>query len=241
MLEVRGVSKVFAGFEALRDVSIDVEPGQVRGLIGANGAGKSTLLQTIYGRITPTRGEIRFLGEDVGQLQGYMRARRGMALKFQTTSVFDDLTVDENLLLAARPKVLRRRPPGDVQVRIDQALEQTGLELKRARLAAELSHGERQWLEIAMVLLMEPRLLLLDEPTSGMTVGETKRTAALIKELQENRIIDGVLVVEHDISFIATISDLITVMHRGEVIADGTVDEIHSDKLVQDSYLGRLA
>jgi urea transport system ATP-binding protein len=238
VLDVKGVTKSFAGFTALNDVSLTLWRGEMRGLIGSNGAGKSTLLHLIYGRELPDEGAIVFEGNSVSGLPPFQRARLGMALKFQVTSVFDDLTVEENLALGAQTK--SRIRPGKRE-RIDEVLGLVELDPKRSWKARELSHGEMQWLEIGMVLLTDPVLLLLDEPTSGMTRAESRRTADLLHSLREQRAVAAMIIVEHDLEFIRLVSDNVTVLHRGSVLAEGTVAEVQANADVQDAYLGRLA
>jgi ABC-type uncharacterized transport system ATPase subunit len=238
VLAIDGLTKSFRGFVAVRDVSLELNRGELRGLIGANGAGKSTLLHLIYGRLQADRGSIRFGDTDVTDLRARERARLGMGLVFQMTSVFDDLTVEENLLLGALPKL----PGADRSVgsdEVERVLELIALTGSRGRRARHLSHGQRRWLEIGMVLLTRPKLLLLDEPTSGMTRAESRSTAALLRELQAASAAEAMIVVEHNIEFIRLVSDRVTVMHRGEVLADGTVDEVQANREVQASYLGR--
>lgn len=238
VLDVKGVTKSFAGFTALKDVSLTLWRGEMRGLIGSNGAGKSTLLHLIYGRELPDEGAIVFEGDSVSGLPPFQRARLGMALKFQVTSVFDDLTVEENLALGAQTK--GRVRPGKRE-RIDEVLGLVELGPKRSWRARELSHGEMQWLEIGMVLLTDPALLLLDEPTSGMTRAESRRTADLLHSLREQQAVAAMIIVEHDLEFIRLVSDNVTVLHRGSVLAEGTVAEVQANTDVQDAYLGRLA
>lgn len=238
VLDVKGVTKSFAGFTALKDVSLTLSQGEMRGLIGSNGAGKSTLLHLIYGRELPDEGAISFEGKSVSGLLPFQRARLGMALKFQVTSVFDDLTVEENLALGAQTK---RRIRSGKKTRIDDVLGLIELGPKGSRRARELSHGEMQWLEIGMVLLTDPALLLLDEPTSGMTRAESRRTAELLHSLREQQAVTAMIIVEHDLEFIRLVSDNVTVLHRGLVLATGTVAEIQANSDVQDAYLGRLA
>jgi urea transport system ATP-binding protein len=238
VLAIDRLTKGFRGFVAVRDVSLELNRGELRGLIGANGAGKSTLLHLIYGRLQADRGSIRFGDTDVTDLRARERARLGMGLVFQMTSVFDDLTVEENLLLGALPKL----PGADRSVgsdEVERVLELIALTGSRGRRARHLSHGQRRWLEIGMVLLTKPKLLLLDEPTSGMTRAESRSTAALLRELQAASAAEAMIVVEHNIEFIRLVSDRVTVMHRGEVLADGTVDEVQANPEVQASYLGR--
>jgi urea transport system ATP-binding protein len=238
VLAIDRLTKGFRGFVAVRDVSLELNRGELRGLIGANGAGKSTLLHLIYGRLQADRGSIRFGDTDVTDLRARERARLGMGLVFQMTSVFDDLTVEENLLLGALPKL----PGADRSVgsdEVERVLELIALTGSRGRRARHLSHGQRRWLEIGMVLLTKPKLLLLDEPTSGMTRAESRSTAALLRELQAASAAEAMIVVEHNIEFIRLVSDRVTVMHRGEVLADGTIDEVQANPEVQASYLGR--
>jgi ABC-type uncharacterized transport system ATPase subunit len=239
VLTVSGLTKSFGGFTAVDDVSLQVERGEMRGLVGANGAGKSTLLHLIYGRTNPDKGSIRFGENDVSHLPAPARARMGMGLVFQVTSIFDRLTVEENLMLGALPKEPGPSDPidGNEIERIMQLVDLTGV---RHRHAGNLSHGEKQRLEIGMVLLTRPSLLLLDEPTSGMTQAESRRTAELLHQLRSERAIAAAIVVEHNIEFIKLVSDRVTVMHRGAVLADGTITEVQDDPAVQDSFLGRL-
>jgi urea transport system ATP-binding protein len=238
VLAIDALTKSFGGFVAVDGVSLELNAGELRGLIGANGAGKSTLLHLIYGRLRSDRGTIRFGDTDVTNLPAHQRARRGMGLVFQVTSVFGDLTVEENLLLGALPKLSGRVASAD-RAEVERVLELIELGGVRARRARHLSHGEQRWLEIGMVLLTRPKLLLLDEPTSGMTRAESRSTASLLRELQAARAAAAMIVVEHNIEFIRLVSDRVTVMHRGAVLADGTIDEVQANPEVQASYLGR--
>lgn len=238
VLAIDGLTKSFRGFVAVNDVSLELHPGELRGLIGANGAGKSTLLHLIYGRLQPDDGTIRFGDTDVTHVRARERARLGMGLVFQVASVFDDLTIEENLLLGAAPKLPGAQLSVDPE-EVNRTLELIGLAGVRSRRARHLGHGQRRWLEIGMVLLTKPKLLLLDEPTSGMTRAESRSTAALLRELQAARAAEAMIVVEHNIEFIRLVSDRVTVLHRGEVLADGTVDEVQANPEVQASYLGR--
>lgn len=240
VLAIDTLHRTFRGYSAVTGVSLRLERGELRGLIGANGAGKSTLLHLIYGKILPDEGTITFDGHDVTRMPAYRRARLGMGLKFQVTSVFDDLTVEENLRLGANPK-WRGGGAAVPTSEIERVLDMVELTASRRRRARELSHGEKQWLEIGMVLLTGPKLLLLDEPTSGMTRAESRRTAGLLRDLQSARAAEAMIVVEHNIEFIQLVSDRVTVMHRGRVLADGTIDEVQANPDVQASYLGRQA
>jgi urea transport system ATP-binding protein len=238
VLSTEGLTKSFRGFVAVRDVSLELNSGELRGLIGANGAGKSTLLHLIYGRLRADSGMIRFGETDVTDLPAHSRARLGMGLVFQVSSVFSDLTVEENLLLGALPKVGGGNGHVD-RDDVDRVMELMDLGQVRHRWARHLSHGQRRWLEIGRVLLTKPKLLLLDEPTSGMTRAESRRTASLLRDMQATRAAEAMIVVEHNIEFIRLVSDRVTVMHRGRVLADGTVDEVQANPEVQASYLGR--
>jgi urea transport system ATP-binding protein len=239
VLTVSDLGKSFAGLKAVDNVDLEVERGEMVGLIGANGAGKTTLLHLIYGRIRPERGSIRFNGTDVTLLPVTARARLGMGLVFQIISVFDGLTVEENLLLGALPKDPARSDPVD-QTEVEKVIDLVDLQAVRDRSAGRLGHGEKQRLEIGMVLLTRPTLLLLDEPTSGMTAAESRRTAGLLQTLRSEGAIDAAIVVEHNIEFIRLVADRVTVMHRGSVLADGPIDQVQNDPAVQASFLGRL-
>lgn len=239
VLEVDRVTKRFDGLVAVNAVSLTIEAGEVMGLIGSNGAGKTTLLHLLYGEQHADSGRVVFDGVDVTRWPAHKRARQGIGLVFQITSVFADLSVDENLRLGAMPKLAgtARRVENS---RVEAMLDKIQLTAKRYVPANELSHGEKQWLEIGMVLLTDPTMLLLDEPTSGMTRDESERTAGLLRDLRESGAVSAIMVVEHNIEFMKLVSDRVTVMHRGEVLASGSLDEVEQDPAVRDSYLGRL-
>jgi ABC-type uncharacterized transport system ATPase subunit len=239
-LQVRDVTKQFGGVRAVDGVSFEIGDGQVVGLIGANGAGKTTLLHLLYGRHRADAGTVVLAGRDVTRLPPRAHARLGMGLVFQNTSVFLGLSVEENLLLGAMPKQGRGRPADRLSA-VEQMLEVVDLVDQRYVPAASLAHGQQQWLEIGMALLAGPDLLLLDEPTSGMTRAESRRTAELVRRLQTDHPRRAVVVVEHNLEFIRMISDRVMVMHRGCLIADGSIAEVQADPAVQDSYLGRHA
>ena len=239
ILEIDNLTRAFSGFKAVADVDFSLAAGELRGLIGSNGAGKSTLLDLIYGRQEADAGTITFAGDDVTLIPAGERARRGMGLVFQIANLFGDLTVDQNLRLGALPK----RPGSRIRLDIDEVdrvLDLIELADSRTERAANLSHGARQWLEIGMVLLTRPRLLLLDEPTSGMTRSESRRTAQLLRRLMADGAVESMVVVEHNIEFISLVSDRVTVMHRGSILAEGTVAEVKANQEVQAAYLGRL-
>lgn len=233
------MTRSFDGFTAVDDVSLTLESGEMRGLIGSNGAGKSTLLHLIYGQLIADEGSIEFEAHEVSQMPAGERARRGMGLVFQVANVFDDLTVEQNLVLGAMPKSLGAKDVFD-EAAVDRALETIELADSRHRRASHLSHGQKQWLEIGMVLLTQPKLLLLDEPTSGMTRAESTRTAELLRGLQETGTVKSMLIVEHNIEFIRLVSDQVTIMHRGSILAEGTISEIREDEEVRAAFLGRL-
>lgn len=239
VLTVRGLGKSFSGLKAVDNVDLEVDRGEMLGLIGANGAGKSTLLHLIYGRLRPERGSISFNGTDVTLLPVTSRARMGMGLVFQIISVFDGLTVDENLRLGALPKDPTRSDEIDPS-RIEEVIDLVDLRAVRNKNAGKLGHGEKQRLEIGMVLLTRPTLLLLDEPTSGLTQAESRRTADLLHTLRTDGAIHAAIVVEHNIEFIRLVTDRVTVMHRGSVLAHGPINEVQNDPAVQASFLGRL-
>jgi ABC-type uncharacterized transport system ATPase subunit len=240
VLATEAVSKHFGAFRAVSSVTFGVAEGEVRGLIGPNGAGKSTLLHLLAGRHKPTAGRVLLRGHDIASLPARRRARLGLGIKFQITSVVNGATVEDNLLLAAQAKepwfALLRPPSKSRRDIVARLLDQVGLYAKRQWLAGWLSHGEQQWLEIGMALALEPGVVLLDEPTSGMSVRETLVTAQLIERMRGSV---AVVVVEHDIAFIKHVSDRITVLDRGEVLAEGTVDDVESDERVQAVYLRR--
>jgi len=239
LLNVARVTKSFSGFKAVDDLSLSIKSGEVRGLIGSNGAGKSTLLHLIYGQLAPDHGTIEYRNIDVTKSSAGDRARLGIGLVYQVANVFDDLSVEQNLRLGAMPKDLGASPASEESA-IEKTLTMIELEHAAKTSVGQLSHGQRQWLEMGMVLLTKPSLLLLDEPTSGMTRSESVRTARLLRDLREAGAIESMLVVEHNIEFIELVSDEVTVMHRGSVLAQGTIEQIKKDDQVRAAYLGRL-
>ena len=232
LLELQGVSRRFGGFVAVSEVDLAVAPGEIHCLIGPNGAGKSTLFKLVVGRYAPSAGNIRFRGQDVTRAAPHARVQRGMSIKMQAPSVFRALPVRQNLHIALQHHV----PPAELAREEERLLALLGLGAEGARLAGELSHGQQQWLEIGMAVALKPTLLLLDEPTAGLSPEETFRTGALIQRLAA----DGmtVLAVEHDMSFVKQIATRVTVLHLGQVFARGTVGEIVADPRVAEIYLG---
>ena len=243
MLEVERVSKSFGALAALVDVSLTVRAGEVFSVIGPNGAGKSTLFNVIAGLHAPTRGRIVFRADEITALGPEVINRRGLAKTFQITNVFPGISVYDNVRVAARSRMpvsgrlpsLWRLP--DVEGPVMELLSAFGLAARRDELAQNLSHGEQRYLEICLALATEPALLLLDEPTAGMTPGETKEATALIRRIALDRHLT-VLLIEHDMSVVMGISDRIVVLHFGEKIAEGSPEAIRSDPKVLDAYLG---
>jgi branched-chain amino acid transport system ATP-binding protein len=243
ILEVDEVSRHFGALAALTRVSLAVEAGQVFSVIGPNGAGKSTLFNVIAGLHAPSAGRVRFRGEVITGLAPEEVNRRGLAKTFQITNVFPEISVLDNVRVAAqsrspesgRPRSLWRRP--DVDGVALPLLEAFGLAGRRDALAKNLSHGEQRYLEVCLALATSPTLLLLDEPTAGMTPGETRAATALIRTIARDRGLT-VLLIEHDMSVVMGISDRVAVLHFGEKIAEGTPEQIRNDPRVVEAYLG---
>jgi urea transport system ATP-binding protein len=239
-LDLRDVSVSFNGFMALRGLSMSVRKGELRCLIGPNGAGKTTALDIICGKVKPTAGSVVFGGSVLEDLEEHEIARAGVGRKFQVPSVFRDLTVAENLEVAraGRPGVwanlrwdLRRAGRDDVA----RLAELIGLTEQLERPAAYLSHGQTQWLEIGMLVAQDAELILMDEPTAGMTAQETRKTAELFARLKGRHTL---VVVEHDMGFVKAIGDVISVMHMGRLLAEGSAAEVEAHPEVRKAYLG---
>jgi urea transport system ATP-binding protein len=242
LLYLNGVTVSFDGFKALNDLSLTVDAGELRTIIGPNGAGKTTMMDVITGKTRPDRGEAVFGGTaDLTRLDEVAIANLGIGRKFQKPTVFANLTVFENLELAMKARrgtwaTLVARLGSEARDRIDASLAAIGLAARRDDLAGTLSHGQKQWLEIGMLLIHDQKLLLLDEPVAGMTDRETEETAALILALAKERTI---VVVEHDMAFVRSLGARVTVLHEGSVLAEGSIDHVQNHPRVIEVYLGR--
>jgi len=242
LLYLDGVTVSFDGFRALNELSMVIEPGEMRAIIGPNGAGKTTMMDVVTGKTKPDQGDIYFNGTvDLTRLDEASIATLGIGRKFQKPTVFESHTVWDNLELAlagARgPFSALFRPYGPAAAeRIEQLLGIIRLGEKRQVKAAYLSHGQKQWLEIGMLLAQEPKLLLVDEPAAGMTDAETAETAELLKEIAKEK---SVVVVEHDMTFVRALGVKVTVLHEGSVLSEGTIDHVSADPKVIEVYLGR--
>lgn len=240
-LYIEDVTVTFDGFKALDKLTLYVEPGELRCIIGPNGAGKTTMMDVITGKTRPDAGTAWF-GDKLNllALSEPEIAQAGIGRKFQKPSVFEDLTVFENLELALAGRktfldtLLARLTPSQLE-KIDQVLEIIGLTEQREALGAILSHGQKQWLEIGMLLMQDPELLLVDEPVAGMTPQEIERTAQLLRTLEG---IHSVVVVEHDMDFVRSIAKRVTVLHEGRVLAEGDMSALQNDSRVVEVYLG---
>lgn len=242
LLEVRGVTKVFGSLKALGGVDVTVEQNTFHGLIGPNGSGKSTLLKAIAGAHFATEGTVVFDGKDITTAEPPERSRQGLSLKFQITAVLLELSVYDNVLLALQGHksiwgLLRSNSRAALHDDVMTALKKFKLADRADDLAGELSHGQQQWLEIAMALTQKPKLLLLDEPTGGMSPEERRATGELLMPIKEHC---AMVIVEHDLDFIKDICDRLTVLDNGTVLDDGTVAEIENSKKVQEVYTTRV-
>ncbi|PWR19449.1 urea ABC transporter ATP-binding protein UrtD [Zavarzinia aquatilis] len=240
LLALEGVTVSFDGFKAVNDLSLYIQKGELRVIIGPNGAGKTTVLDLICGRTKVSEGSIKFNDTEVTKLKEHEIVRLGIGRKFQNPSIYEDLTVLENLEISF-PKgrgvfgSLAFRRSSEVVARIDEIAEMIFLKDQLNTKAEILSHGQKQWLEIGMLLIQDPDLLMLDEPVAGMSVAERVKTAELL-----NRIIEGraVIVIEHDMKFVESIAHKVTVLHQGKVLAEGRMDVIQEDPRVREVYLG---
>src|SRR6266513_3935572 len=242
LLYLNGVNVSFDGFRALDNLSLAIEPGEMRAIIGPNGAGKTTMMDVVTGKTRPDAGEVYFDGTfDLTSLDETEIAQLGVGRKFQKPTVFDSHTVEDNLRLALKSdrrarKALAWRESEDERRRIDRLLETTQLGAVRDTIAGGLAHGQKQWLEIGMLLAQDPKLLLVDEPVAGMTDVETHKNAELLKEINKDK---TVMVVEHDMTFVRELGVKVTCLHEGSVLAEGTIDQVSSNERVIEVYLGR--
>ena len=239
-LSVRDLSVSFDGFKAVDGVSLDIEHGELRVVIGPNGAGKTTLLDMICGKTRPSSGSVQLYGVELTKLSDFEIVRRGVGRKFQNPSVYEELTVEENLELSIPEGrgpiacLLFKRDDG-VRSRIREVASEIYLENQLSRRAGALSHGQKQWLEIGMLLMQQPRLLLLDEPVAGMSPAEREKTAELLKTIAKGR---AIVVIEHDMDFVRSIAHKVTVLHQGRLLAEGPADVVQADPRVIEVYLG---
>jgi urea transport system ATP-binding protein len=242
ILYLDGVSVSFDGFMALSNLSFYVEPGELRAIIGPNGAGKTTMMDVVTGKTRPDTGDVVFRGEhDLTRIDEAAIAELGIGRKFQKPTVFESHSVYDNLELALNADrravfSLFARLSAAQRERIDEVLETIALSEHRARLAGALSHGQKQWLEIGMLLMQDPELLLVDEPAAGMTDEETEQTADLLRDIAGRH---SVVVVEHDMEFVRALGTRVTVLHEGTVLAEGSLDVVQDDPRVIEVYLGR--
>jgi branched-chain amino acid transport system ATP-binding protein len=242
VLRVRGLTRRFGGVVAVKDVDLDIASGERRAVLGPNGAGKSTLFNLIAGADIPTEGNIELFGSDVTGLGARQRTRMGLSRTFQTSRLLTGLTVEDNLYLAAigvaggRFRLLRTGRDRDARHRAARAAETVGMRDRLDALAGDLSHGEQRQLEIALALVAEPRMLLLDEPAAGLSRAERQLLTSLLLSLDPDV---TMLLIEHDMDVALTVAERVTMMHDGAVIVEGTPAEIRGNSLVHDLYLGR--
>ncbi|MBU2957648.1 urea ABC transporter ATP-binding protein UrtD [Paracoccus sp. 1_MG-2023] len=240
ILTVEDLTVSFDGFKAVDGLSFYVEPNECRVIIGPNGAGKTTVLDLICGRTRATAGSIEFKGSELTRMREDQIVHAGVGRKFQTPSVYEDLTVFENLEISY-PRghtvfgALTFRRDGDVDARIREVAETIFLGDMLQERAAILSHGQKQWLEIGMLLIQDPQLMMLDEPVAGMSVAERKKTAELLNRIIQDR---AVIVIEHDMGFVADIATRVTVMHQGKRLSEGSMAHVQADPKVVEVYLG---
>lgn len=242
LLYLNGVTKTFDGFKAINNLSLDIAPGELRAIIGPNGAGKSTMMDIITGKTRPDTGEVKF--KDVVDLTRFDEAdiaNMGIGRKFQKPTVIESLTIWDNLDMALAGdrgiwQSLFFKLSNEQYQRIEEVVALIGLKEKAHDLAANLSHGQKQWLEIGMLIIQDPEVLLVDEPAGGMTDTETMETAKLLKEISQKH---SVIVVEHDMDFVRALDCPVTVLHEGSVLAEGDLDTVSANQRVIEVYLGR--
>ncbi len=234
LLQTRDLSMHFGGVKAVSNVNFVLDEGELRCLIGPNGAGKSTFFKMLTGQLEPSHGQVLFRGRDISRAHAHQIARLGIGIKTQVPSVFDGLSVRENIWLAAS-----RLHSGERARRlVDEMLARLGLLHEADRLVGQLAHGQRQWVELGLVLSTDPQLILLDEPAAGMTHEEVQKTAELVREINRTK---ALIVVEHDMQFIRMIANRVTVFNRGSILVEDSVENIMRNPLVRDIYLGKQA
>ncbi len=242
ILYMEDVFVVFDGFKALNALNFSMDRGELRCVIGPNGAGKTTLLDVVTGKVKPDSGRVVFKEKtNLARMRQEEISNAGIGRKFQTPTIYENLTVRDNLELSVKQdkkvtSLLFGGASPEAQERVEETLDVIGLASKSGWRAGLLAHGEKQWLEIGMVVVQDPDLLLVDEPVAGMTEGETEKTAALLRRIAEHR---SVLVIEHDMKFVREIAERVTVLHEGAVICEGSIDHVHKDERVVELYLGR--
>jgi len=243
LLEVSGVSVSFDGFRAINNLSFEIGPAELRAIIGPNGAGKTTFMDIVTGKTRPDEGRVLWgeKSQSLLRMSESQIARAGIGRKFQRPTVFEDQTVFDNLAMALKKdrapwSVLFYRQSAADRERVEELAGEIGLTGQLRRRAGELSHGQKQWLEIGMLLAQEPRLLLVDEPAAGMTLAEREHTTDILVEAARTR---AVVVVEHDMEFVRRLGCKVTVLHEGSVLAEGSLDHVTRNKDVIDVYLGR--
>jgi len=234
LLQTRDLSMHFGGVKAVRNVNFTLAQGELRCLIGPNGAGKSTFFKMLTGQLEPTHGQVRFRGQDISKAHAHEIARLGIGIKTQVPSVFDGLSVRDNIWLAASRQNSKER----ARRLVDEMLQRVGLVDAAERLVGQLAHGQRQWVELGLVLSTDPELILLDEPAAGMTHEEVLKTAELVREINRSK---ALIVVEHDMQFIRMIAKQVTVFNQGSVLVEDTVDNIMRNPQVRDIHLGKQA
>jgi branched-chain amino acid transport system ATP-binding protein len=242
LLQVRGVSKIYGTLTALSSADMVVDDHEFHGLIGPNGSGKSTLLKCVAGAEIPTAGTIHLAGKDITMLTPQERSRAGLSLKFQITAILPEIAVYDNMLIALQAHqpiwgLLRSSSRDSLHAEVTHYLDRFRLRERQYDLAGELSHGQQQWLEIAMALALKPRLLLLDEPTAGMSPQERRATGELLQPIKTQC---SLLIVEHDLDFIKDICDSLTVLDQGQIIASGRTHDVQNDARVKEVYLANV-
>jgi branched-chain amino acid transport system ATP-binding protein len=232
ILETRDLNKRFGGLHVTSNVNFVLDEGEIHCLIGPNGAGKSTLFRLILGEHAPSSGSILYAGQDITSLKSFERIRRGMSVKFQVPGIFKALSARQNLEIALQHHL----EGGSLAAEVKRLLAFLNLSEAAAQLAGSLSHGQKQWLEIGMAIGLKPKLLLLDEPTAGMSPAETHATGEIVKTLNADGV--TILAVEHDMSFVRQVAQRVTVLHLGKIFAQGTIEDVVADERVTEIYLG---